>query len=138
MIERVIVLEDGPHLLRTPSFYALDLMAEDGLFLINHIAATFHEHDDRRRARVRVRTALVATLAQEATTLAAVRMALHRRSTGAAIRILGPDLLLACVRGARRERIVLWEEVLAEWLQPLVTAESEREQVLMGGEEEEE
>ena len=110
--------------------------SEYGLFLIDHISATFLEHDDRRRALLRVRTALVATLAQEATTIAAGRMALHRRSTGAAIRILGPDLLLACVRGARRERIVLWEEVLAEWLQPLVTAESEREQGLLGGEEE--
>ena len=109
--------------------------SEYALFLIDGIATTFFEHDVRRRALERVRATIVAALAHEAATHTAVRMALHRRSTGAAIRVLGPDLLLACIRGARRERIVLWEEVLAEWLQPMVTEESERELPRVGGEE---
>ena len=43
-------------------------------------------------------------------------MALHQKSTSAAIKVLGPDLLRMCVQWVKTERVVLWEEVLAEWL----------------------
>ena len=35
MIERVITLLDGPHKIHSPGFLGLDLMSDDGLFLLN-------------------------------------------------------------------------------------------------------
>jgi hypothetical protein len=56
----------------------------------------------------------------------ALVMALHPRSTNtAAIKMLGSDLLRLCVKSVRIERVVTWEEVLIDWLWPVLVGDEE-------------
>ena len=86
------------------------------LFVVERRRRSFESNEAAAVALDQLRDALLAGRANEAAKIRALLMALHPRSTGAAIRALGPDLLRVCVRAVPVERIVLWEEVLVEWL----------------------
>jgi hypothetical protein len=107
--------------------------AEDyALFVIERMSTTTKSNQRGNDALQQLRDALLKGRANEAAKTHALRMALHPRATGAAIRVLGGDLLLLCAREARRrEKIVLWEDVLAEWLEPMLV-EEEGEGVAVG------
>lgn len=55
----------------------------------------------------------------------ALVMALHPRSTNTAIKMLGSDLLRLCVKSVTIERVVSWEEVLIDWLWPVLVGDEE-------------
>jgi hypothetical protein len=89
-------------------------------FLAEHMGLVLTKEDFRQQALDRVCDGLRAGRRREAARIRALGMALHRRSTGAAIRALGADLLRMCAaQAARVEKIVLWEEVLEKWLEPM-------------------
>jgi hypothetical protein len=91
------------------------------LFLADHMGLTIPEDDFRRQALDRMCGGLALGRKREAAKIHTLRMALHPRSTVAGIRVLGPDLLRMCVlQAVNVERIVLWEEVLKKWLEPMV------------------
>ena len=92
---------------------------EYGLFLVEHLRPPPESCGPGvGRALDKLRDAVVAGRANEAAKVRALRMALHPRSAAAGIRVLGSELLRLCALGAgeKAPKIVLWEEVLAEWL----------------------
>lgn len=91
------------------------------LFLVDRMNLALPDDDFRRKGLDKLCDGLKLGRRREAAKLHTLRMALHPRSTVAGIRLLGPDLLRMCVlQAVKVERIVLWEEVLQKWLEPLV------------------
>ena len=89
---------------------------EYALFLIDRAHSSFAAGDVRQAALQGLRDAVLDTLRAETAKLRALCMALHPRSTGAQVRVLGLDLLRVCAGHAGRGRLVTWEEALVGWL----------------------
>lgn len=89
---------------------------EYALFLIARMGSVLNKEDYRQRALETLRLAVIDGRKQHIAKLRMFSMALHPRSSGALVRMLGPDLMRMCLRGVETEKIILWEGVLKKWL----------------------
>jgi hypothetical protein len=96
------------------------------LFMIEKMHGLVHHNEKSVQALDDLKNALVAIQGNEKAKLHSLRMALHPRAKGVGIGMLGADLLQLCVEKSRRKPIVLWEDVLDEWLTPLMMQRSEQ------------
>lgn len=87
------------------------------LFIAQRLRAGFAPTDRRSKPLDALVGALCGKLGARAARRWAFAMALHRRSTGAAVRVLGLDLVRLCaVMSEDGCAAVLWEDVLGRWL----------------------